>query len=771
VCPIFKKDLQLSPKIKYKSSSPEEGPAPEEAVLSAQHLSQSETSLLSRNTGECQCKSLKMQQRLSAFFYRAAQPMPPLFEILRIVCIIVAVGVMVALKGCAITTLIGSSQPNSFPYVSLPSEVVSFVLPPATTSSHAATLDLNHEMQLPSTGQKHFCKFLSSSSFPCTPLGCSVTCSKNAQNREPFESVNESSRQRVRSFAEVFCCSTRLVPEEMRNSNRPFLSATGFSVTCCIRRNNACVVDVKTQFHLLSRHFYTNTAAIRTKITNTRVLNHLPREPCCRRLWREAEAGRAFLKIQTVTAFIQVHCRVYKPLPHHRQDFEEIAKALESLFLFTDSRQLNFSDFWLRVVAMLPDVFTASSTVLLHRQKIVFIRDFSNVSCHNTCMMRFLYEGAIQKYINVLDSICHHGIIGCASAKMRSFTIVVVSSTENALSSIPASMAVVTYSSNQNDYSLFKARSIPSLSCLVDGTADLVLRNKLKLTTKAVSVDEFGTSTAHPPQKELVSLDPTQQPDADENCAPPYLQHAPPFKFGQDKDIHPGNAIPTQKYVFITCIFASTRVFFLAAASILLGLFCLPQVNVGSSPSWSMEDFFGIKPSPRQAVHSHATTTTSWRHSRLVSTSNVEKNTSIWSDLFHWQNLCSLRIFLERHCWFFSRIAACVRSTLHPASRQINSSSCFIPRPPEKSRALHFAASQFYTVLVFFFFQMVISFNLRRAYSVFFAMTHFSVLRITRLKRKRLCMKRETTSVVLALCILTAPLCAKAQVCMQPNNL
>ena len=113
-----------------------------------------------------------------------------------------------------------------------------------------------------------------------------------------------------------------------------------------------------------------------------------------------------------------------------------------------------------------------------------------------------------------------------------------------------------------------------------------------------------------------------------------------------------------------------------------------------------------------------------------------------------------------------------LRSTLLPAAHQIDRSSCFIPCPPralsppddEESRALHCAVAQFYTDLLFSFFQMVISINLKRAYSVFRAIAPFSILRITWLKRKRMCMKRVLTSVVLALCISTAPLCAKGQV-------
>ncbi len=316
--------------------------------------------------------------------------------------------------------------------------------------------------------------------------------------------------------------------------------------------------------------------------------------------------------------------------------------------------------------------------------------------------------------------------------------------------------------------------------------------------------------------------------------------------------------IPRRKFLFITCIFASTRVFFLAAAAILLSLVCQLQLNVGRSLSLSMKDFFGTKrrcendqtptiecvapvasiaffilsivmvfpcdhinwryfsrkaarflcyftqnhvlstcrlasqfcsrsfspcqptdvvfstlPSPRQA-----TSMASWRHGRLASTSNVENNTSIISHPFHWRNFCrcSLRIYLVAHCRVFSRIAACVRSALLPAARQIDSSSCFIPCPPralsppfdEESRALHIAVVQFYTDLVFSFFHMVVSFNLRRASSGFCAIAPFSVLCITWEQRKWLCMKSVVTSVVLALCISTAPLCAKAQVCMQP---
>jgi hypothetical protein len=408
VCPIFNKDLQLSPKIKYKSSSREEGPAPEEAtygaraVFSAHHLSQGETSLLSQNTGECQCKPLKLQERLSAFFH---QPMPLLFEIMQIVCIIAAVGVTFSLNGCAMATFSGSSKLNSFSRVSLPSEVVLSELPTATTSSHAATLDPNHEIQLQSTAQKHFCKFQPSLSFLCTPLDCSVTCSLNAQNREVLDSVNESSRQRARTLVQVFPRSTRLVPVEMHNSNRRFLSATGFSVPCCIRRNNACVVDGKTQAHLSSRHFYTNTAAIHVK---TRVTNCIPRELCCRRVWRGVATSCAFLKIQTMTAFTQARCRVYKPLPHHHQDFDEIAKA--------HSRKLNFAFFRLRKVRMLPALFSASSTIL-HREKITVNTDVRNASCLK--LTRFPLNDE-----RLRDLISHDDSTWCPPAEMRSFKTV-----------------------------------------------------------------------------------------------------------------------------------------------------------------------------------------------------------------------------------------------------------------------------------------------------------------------------------------------------------
>lgn len=429
----------------------------------------------------------------------------------------------------------------------------------------------------------------------------------------------------------------------------------------------------------------------------------------------------------------------------------------------------------------------------------------------------------------------------------------------------------------------------------------------------------------------------TQQPDANENCPPPCLQHAPAsmpmppaplgiaalvsnvalhckystgvtpssqsgtpagsitmvvpgdapqkcrqswnptgaaegrvsvldgFEYGHGKDTHPGGAIPTRKSLFITCIFASTWVFFLGAAAILLSFVCQPQVNVGN-PLLSMENFFGSKrrcendqtlsvenvapaartffvlsiimvllcdhidwryflrktarflcyltqyhflstcqlasqfcptnlspcqttdvvfstsPSPRQAVLRLATPMASgWRHGRLASTSNVKKYMSISSHLFYWRNFCrcSSRIYFLPHGHFFSRIAACVRSALLPAALSIDSSSGFIPRPlralsppvDEESRALNRAVAQFYTDLVFFFFQAVNSFNLRRVSSIFRAIALFSVLRITWLKRKRLCMKRAVTSVVLVLCVSTAPLSAKAQVCVQPSDL
>jgi hypothetical protein len=304
------------------------------------------------------------------------------------------------------------------------------------------------------------------------------------------------------------------------------------------------------------------------------------------------------------------------------------------------------------------------------------------------------------------------------------------------------------------------------------------------------------------------------------------------------------------------------RLFFLAAAAIVLSLVCQPQVTVGNSPLLLMEDFFGTKrrcetdqtqsienvapvariaflplsiimvflcdhinlrylsrkaarflcyftqyhvlstcqlasqfcptslspcqptdvvfstsPSPRQTVHRLATPMTSWRHGRLAFTSNVKKNTSILSHLFQIFCRCSLRIYLVPHCHVFPSIKACVWSTLLPAARQIDSSGCFIPRPPralsppvdEESRALH--RDVVYTDLVFSFFHMVVSFNLRRASSGFFAIAPFSVLLITWEQRKWLYMKRVVTRVVLALCILTAPLCAKAQVCIQPSGL
>jgi hypothetical protein len=333
------------------------------------------------------------------------------------------------------------------------------------------------------------------------------------------------------------------------------------------------------------------------------------------------------------------------------------------------------------------------------------------------------------------DFLEFNGSVAWRESELQSFSaaaFVVVTSTENALSSIPARMAGVIYSSNKNDYSSFKARSILSLSFLVDGTADLVQRKKLKQSTKPVSFNEFGTSTAPPPHvleivitfiqsfgssavplpscrrvphlsgstcddgqqlkqlrraeidatelqwhvyhdklsaHEPVPLDPaqTQQPNADENCPPTCLQHAPlsmpmppaplgiaalvpnvafhckdntsvtpssqsgapagsitmiepgdvpqkggqfwnptgpakgrvsaldVFESGHYKETHPGCAIPTRKSLFITCIFASARVFFLAAAAILLGLVCQPQFDVGSSPSLSMKYLFGTK--------------------------------------------------------------------------------------------------------------------------------------------------------------------------------
>ena len=228
--------------------------------------------------------------------------------------------------------------------------------------------------------------------------------------------------------------------------------------------------------------------------------------------------------------------------------------------------------------------------------------------------------------------------------------------------------------------------------------------------------------------------------------------------------------------------FASTQLFFLAVASILLHRVCQPQINVVSNPLFSMEDvfesklccendqmptieniatvsgiaffscsgpccffvftssglfflekFFPTSFSPcqptdpeffgpsfaRQAVHRHMPFVGSWRHSRLSSTSNFEIGTS------------------------------------------------FLPPVDEESCFQHGAVSQLLTKVVFFFFQMAISFNLRRASSDLRTISLFSVLHITRLKRKLQFMQ---TVVVLALCISTAPLCAKGQVCIQPSG-
>ncbi len=85
------------------------------------------------------------------------------------------------------------------------------------------------------------------------------------------------------------------------------------------------------------------------------------------------------------------------------------------------------------------------------------------------------------------------------------------------------------------------------------------------------------------------------------------------------------------------------------------------------------------------------------------------------------------------------------------------------PPVDEESRALHGAVAHFYTEFVFFFFQMVISFNVGLASSAFRAITsvYVSIARITWLNRKLPRMTRVATRVMLALCISTAPLCAK----------
>ncbi len=460
-----------------------------------------------------------------------------------------------------------------------------------------------------------------------------------------------------------------------------------------------------------------------------------------------------------------------------------------------------------------------------------------------------------------------------------------VTRTENALSSVPASMTCVSYSSYQNDYSSFKACSIPSFSCLVDGTADLVRRKKLKQSTKPVSFNDFGTSTAPPPQvlefmqsfgssdvtllsrhhvshlsgstcgdgqeltsHEPVPLDPTQQPNADENCPPFSLHHAPHsvpvplaplgiaalvanvalhrkdsagitpssksgapvgsitmvtsgdapqqcrqswnptgpakgrvsvldgFESEHDKDTHHGSAIPARKSLFITCIFASTRVFFLAAATILLHLVCQPQVNVGSSPSLSMEDFFGPK-----------------RCCENDETPSIENVAPV--DRIAFVILSIVMVFLCDHInWrYFSRKAVrflCYFTQYHDLSTcRLASQFCptslspcqptdvVFSTPPSPRQAIHRHATSMASwphgrlASISNVKNMVISFNLRRAYSVFRAIALFSVLRITWLKRKQLCMKRVATSVALVLCISTAPLCAKAQVCVQPSDL
>jgi hypothetical protein len=99
----------------------------------------------------------------------------------------------------------------------------------------------------------------------------------------------------------------------------------------------------------------------------------------------------------------------------------------------------------------------------------------------------------------------------------------------------------------------------------------------------------------------------------------------------------------------------------------------------------------------------------------------------------------------------------------HVKSDDGGDSRALSPPVDEESRALHGAVAQFYTEFAFFFFQMVISFNAGLASSAFRAVTsvYVSIARITWLNRKLPRMNRVATRVMLALCISTAPLCAK----------
>jgi hypothetical protein len=248
------------------------------------------------------------------------------------------------------------------------------------------------------------------------------------------------------------------------------------------------------------------------------------------------------------------------------------------------------------------------------------------------------------------------------------------------------------------------------------------------------------------------------------------------FESVHGKDTHNGSAIPTRKSLFITCIFASTRVFFLAAAAIVLSLVCQPQVNVGNSPLLSMEDFFGSKGS-----------------CETDQTQSIENIAPVARIAFLF--LFIVMVFLCDHIkWrYFSRNTArflCYFTQYHVLSTcRLASQFCptslspcqptdvVFSTSPSPRQAIHRHATSMASwphgrlASISNVKNIVVSFDLRRAYSVFRAIAPLFVLRITWPKRKRLRMNRVATRVVLALCISTAPLCVKAQVCLQPSHL
>jgi hypothetical protein len=248
------------------------------------------------------------------------------------------------------------------------------------------------------------------------------------------------------------------------------------------------------------------------------------------------------------------------------------------------------------------------------------------------------------------------------------------------------------------------------------------------------------------------------------------------FESGHVKDTHPGSAIPTRKSLFITCIFASTRMFFLAAAAIVLSLVCQPQVTVGNSPLLSMEDFFGTK---RRCETDQTQSVENIAPVARIAFLPLSIIMVFLCDHINWRYLSRnaarfLCYFSQYHVLSACRLASLFFSTsLSPCQpTDVVFSTSPSPRQAVHRLALSMASWRHgrlaSTSIVE---KMVISFNLRCAYSVFRAIAPLLVLRITWLKRKWLCMKRVVTSLALALCISTAPLCANALVCMQPSDL